>query len=191
LSFGRSTSDPLRSTQSKPAKRAGGTHADPLDTPAVTILLDRVEANIRRVQSQLDAYGVANRRHIKTHKIPAIAKQQIEAGAVGITCQKLGEVEAFIDAGAAEDILVTYNIIGEAKTERLIALSKRIRRLAVVLDNEVVARGFRMAARRHGDSAFPGRVRYRLRPQRRANAGGSAWTWRGAPWPCRTWSSKA
>lgn len=120
-----------------------------LDTPAVTILLDRVEANISRAQALLDAHGVKNRPHIKTHKIPAIAKMQVAAGAVGITCQKLGEVEAFVEEGAADDILITYNIIGEAKAERLMGLSRRVGRLAVVLDNEVVAKGLSDAARRH------------------------------------------
>ena len=121
-----------------------------LDTPAVTIDLDRLENNIRRVQAELDRHGLANRPHIKTHKIPAIARMQMEAGAIGITCQKLGEVEAFVDAGVADDVLVTYNILGEAKTERLMALSKRVDRLAVVLDGEVVAQGLSAAARRHG-----------------------------------------
>jgi D-serine deaminase-like pyridoxal phosphate-dependent protein len=121
-----------------------------LDTPAVTILLDRMEANIDRVQRHLDRHDVANRPHIKTHKIPAIAKMQVDAGAVGITCQKVGEVEVFVDAGVGDDILLTYNIIGEAKTERLMAQIKRTRRLAVVLDNEVVARGLSRAAVRHG-----------------------------------------
>jgi len=120
-----------------------------LDTPAVTILLDTMEANIARVQRHLDQHGIANRPHIKTHKIPAIAKLQIAAGAVGITCQKLGEVEAFVDAGVRDDILLTFNIIGEAKTERLIALTRRVGRLAVVLDNEVVARGLSAAGVRH------------------------------------------
>lgn len=126
-----------------------------LDTPAVTIDLDRLEANIARAQAALDRHGIANRPHIKTHKIPDIARMQIAAGAIGITCQKLGEVEAFVDAGAADDILLTYNVIGEQKAERLMALSKRVKRLAVVLDNEVVARGLSEAARRHdGDIRF-------------------------------------
>ena len=122
--------------------------AEKLDTPAVTVLLDRMEANIGRAQALLDRHGVANRPHIKTHKIPAIAKKQIEAGAIGITCQKLGEVEVFAEAGVADDILLTYNVVGEAKAERLIALAKRVKRLAVVLDNEIVARGLSAAARR-------------------------------------------
>ena len=66
---------------------------------------------------------MANRPHIKTHKIPAIAKMQMAAGAVGITCQKLGEAEVFIDAGVADDILLTFNIVGEAKTDRLMELA--------------------------------------------------------------------
>ena len=122
---------------------------DQLDTPAVTILLDRMEANIERAQRHLDRHGIKSRPHIKTHKIPAIAKMQIAAGAIGITCQKLGEVEAFVDAGVQDDILLTYNIIGDAKTERLMALNRRIGRLAVVLDNEVVARALSAAAVGH------------------------------------------
>jgi D-serine deaminase-like pyridoxal phosphate-dependent protein len=125
-------------------------HVEEIDTPAVTILLDRLEANIKRGQSMIAAAKRANRPHIKTHKIPAIAKMQMEAGAIGITCQKLGEAEVFIDAGAADDILLTYNILGDAKLERLMELSKRVKRLAVVADNDVVVRGLSDAGRRHG-----------------------------------------
>ncbi len=121
-----------------------------LDTPAVVIDLDIVEANIKRAQDTLASHGLANRPHIKTHKIPALAKLQIDAGAVGITCQKLGEVEVMADAGAADDILLTYNVLGEAKGERLAALIRRLKRMAVVLDNEVVARGLSEAGKRHG-----------------------------------------
>jgi D-serine deaminase-like pyridoxal phosphate-dependent protein len=121
-----------------------------LDTPAVTIRLDVMEANIRRVQSRLSALGVGNRPHIKTHKIPAIGKQQMAAGAMGITCQKLGEVEVFADARVADDVLLTYNILGAAKAERLMATNRRIKTLTVSLDNEVVARGLSEAAQRAG-----------------------------------------
>ena len=126
------------------------TSVDALDTPAVTIHLDRLEANIRRVHGELARHGIANRPHIKTHKIPAIGAMQMAAGAIGITCQKLGEVEVFTDAGVADDVLLAYNIVGRAKTERLMALAKRLRRLAVVLDNDVVARGLSEAAVVHG-----------------------------------------
>ena len=121
-----------------------------LDTPAVIIDLDKVERNIRRAQELLARHGVANRPHIKTHKIPALARMQMAAGAVGITCQKLGEAEVMADAGVADDILLTYNVLGDAKTERLAALIKRLQRMAVVLDNETVAKGLSEAGRRHG-----------------------------------------
>jgi D-serine deaminase-like pyridoxal phosphate-dependent protein len=125
-----------------------GTVAD-LDTPAVTVRLDIMESNITRVHGHLARHGINNRPHIKTHKIPALGKQQMAAGAVGITCQKLGEVEVFTDAGVADDVLLTFNVIGRAKTERLAALARRLRRLAVVFDNDVVARGLSEAAREH------------------------------------------
>src|ERR1043166_4235735 len=123
--------------------------ASDLDTPAVTIRLDIMEGNIRRVQQHLDRHGIANRPHIKTHKVPALGTLQMRAGAVGITCQKLGEVEVFTDAGVADDVLLTFNVLGRGKTDRLLALSKRLERLAVVLDNEVVARGLSEAAQAH------------------------------------------
>ena len=121
-----------------------------LDTPAVTVDLTIMEANIRRVQQHLERHGIANRPHIKTHKIPEIGRMQMAAGAVGITCQKIGEVEVFADAKVADDVLLTFNVIGAAKTDRLTALARRLTRLTVVLDNEVVARGLSEAGVRHG-----------------------------------------
>src|SRR5512135_457893 len=123
-------------------------HIDELETPVPIIDIDCLQANIVRLQAYLDEHKIANRPHIKTHKIPAIGKMQMAAGAVGITCQKLGEVEVFADAGVADDVLLTYNILGPAKTERLMALARRVPRLAVVLDNDVVARELSDAARR-------------------------------------------
>jgi D-serine deaminase-like pyridoxal phosphate-dependent protein len=84
---------------------------DDLDTPAVLVDLDRVEANLRRAQAYADAHGLKLRPHIKTHKIPELARRQVELGAVGITCQKLGEAEVMADAGLG-DILLTFNLLG-------------------------------------------------------------------------------
>ena len=121
-----------------------------LDTPAVTILLDRLAGNIARTQAMVASHGINNRPHVKTHKIPEIARMQIAAGAVGIACQKLDEVEVFVDAEAADDILLTFNIVGAAKTDRLMDLAARVRRLAVVADNETVVRGLSEAGVRAG-----------------------------------------
>ncbi len=110
------------------------------DTPIVTIDLDIMEANIRRLQDYCDAHHLGNRPHIKTHKIPAIARQQVTTGARGITCQKLGEAQVMLDAGIT-DILVTFNIMGDAKLERLRALAGRPgARISVVCDNAPAAR---------------------------------------------------
>ncbi len=110
-----------------------------IDTPAVLIDLDRVETNMQRFQAYADEHKLAVRPHIKTHKLPRFAKRQVELGAVGITCQKLGEAEVMADAGLT-DIFLPYNIIGKAKLDRLVALNKRIK-LAVTADSEVTIRG--------------------------------------------------
>jgi len=113
-------------------------------TPAVVIDLDRVEANIARLQAACDAAGVANRPHIKTHKSPELARLQVAAGARGITCQKLGEAEVMADGGI-DDILISYNILGEEKLGRLGALQRRVR-MIVAADNPVTIAGLPKAA---------------------------------------------
>lgn len=120
-----------------------------LETPAVIVFLDRLENNIERVQRLIARQGIGNRPHIKTHKIPAIGRMQITAGATGLTCQKLGELEVFIDANVCDDYLLTYNILGARKTDRLMQLASRVKRLAVVADNDIVLRGLSEAGLRH------------------------------------------
>jgi D-serine deaminase-like pyridoxal phosphate-dependent protein len=97
-----------------------------LDTPVPVVDIDLMEANLRRMQAYCDAHGLRLRPHIKTHKCPEIARMQLELGAVGITCQKLGEAEIFADAGF-DDIHMSYPIIGASKAKRLGELAKRIR----------------------------------------------------------------
>jgi len=119
-------------------------HIDELETPVPVVDIDRMEANIVRLQAYLDEHKIANRPHIKTHKIPAIAKMQMDAGAIGITCQKVSEAEVMADAGF-EDIFLPYNIIGEAKLKRLMALATRIN-ISVTTDSAFTARGLSNAA---------------------------------------------
>jgi D-serine deaminase-like pyridoxal phosphate-dependent protein len=108
-------------------------------TPAVVIDLDRVERNIARVQQQCDAARMANRPHIKTHKIPTLARMQVAAGAKGITCQKLGEAEVMADGGI-DDILISYNLLGEEKVGRLGQLLERVA-VTVAADNPTTIEG--------------------------------------------------
>src|SRR3979409_1699836 len=113
-------------------------------TPAAVIDMERVVRNIARVQAACDAAGVANRPHIKTHKSPMLAKLQIAAGAKGITCQKIGEAEVMADAGI-DDILISYNLIGDEKMARLGALQAKAH-MTVAADNSVVIAGLPQAA---------------------------------------------
>jgi D-serine deaminase-like pyridoxal phosphate-dependent protein len=123
-------------------------HLDEIDTPALVIDLDIVQANIERLQHYLDQHRLANRPHIKTHKLPQIARMQVEAGAVGLTCQKLGEAEVMAQAGLS-DLLIPYNIVGAAKLERLMALA-RGNTISVTADSHVVVQGLSAAAHAAG-----------------------------------------
>ena len=119
-------------------------------SPAVVIDLDVVERNIARLQAMCDEAGVANRPHIKTHKSPVLAKLQKDAGARGITCQKLGEAEVMAEAGL-DDILVSYNILGEDKLGRLAALMRKAR-MVVAADNPTTVAGLPKAAEMAGST---------------------------------------
>ena len=121
---------------------------DELETPVPVVDINKLEANISRLQHYLAERGIANRPHIKTHKIPAIAQMQMDAGAVGITCQKVSEAEVMADAGFT-DIFIPYNIVGESKLARLMALAKRVV-VSVTADSAYVVRGLSDAAQRAG-----------------------------------------
>jgi D-serine deaminase-like pyridoxal phosphate-dependent protein len=121
-----------------------------LDTPAVLIDLDKVETNLARAQAAADAAGLNLRPHIKTHKLPRFARRQVELGAVGITVQKLGEAEVMAEAGL-DDILLTYNIIGATKRQRLKALHDRVT-IRVVADSADCVSGL---AETFADTARP------------------------------------
>lgn len=114
-------------------------------TPAVVIDLDRVERNIARVQAICENAGVAMRPHVKTHKSPVLARMQRDAGARGITCQKLGEAEVMADGGL-DDILISYNLYGAHKMGRLAALLRRAN-VTVAADNPTVVACLTEAAR--------------------------------------------
>lgn len=116
---------------------------DVVDTPAVLIDLDIVERNIENCQAQCDALGLKVRPHIKTHKLPLLAHAQLAAGAIGITAQKIGEAEVMADAGI-EDILITFNIVGDRKLERLRRLADRCH-LSVVADSADIVAGLSQA----------------------------------------------
>lgn len=109
------------------------TTIDDLDTPVVTVDLDAVERNVRRMQAYCDAHGLELRPHVKTHKLPQLAHLQLRAGAVGVCCQKLGEAEVMAEAGI-RDLFITYPLVGRRKLERLGELA-RDRHVLVAVDS--------------------------------------------------------
>ncbi len=122
---------------------------DELDTPALLLDLDILERNIARMAAYCRKSGIALRPHIKTHKIPAIARMQIAAGAVGITAAKPSEAEIMTDAGIV-DILIAYPIVSPAKADALAALAVRGARISVSLDSLESAECLASAAQRAG-----------------------------------------
>ena len=125
-----------------------GQHVEELDTPALIVDLDRMERNIARFQALADTNAIRLRSHIKTHKVPAIARLQLDAGAVGIACAKTAEAEVFVDAGF-DDVVVAYPVFGEAKWRRLAELGTRAR-IALNVDSVEAVNGAASAARQAG-----------------------------------------
>jgi D-serine deaminase-like pyridoxal phosphate-dependent protein len=101
-----------------------GTPKDELDTPALLIDLDLFEANVSQAAALCQQHGVGWRPHAKCHKSPDIGRRLIEAGAIGLTCAKLGEAEMFAAAGIP-DLLVANFLAGPRKVERLVELRRR------------------------------------------------------------------
>lgn len=104
------------------------------DTPALLVDLDIMEKNLRRMADFAASCHVALRPHAKTHKVPEIAKMQLEAGAKGICLQKVSEAEVFAAAGL-NDIFITNEIAGKQKLDRLASLALKCD-VAVAIDNE-------------------------------------------------------
>jgi D-serine deaminase-like pyridoxal phosphate-dependent protein len=119
-----------------------------LETPALAIDLDAMERNLRRMADYFAARPCKLRPHAKTHKCPVIARRQIELGAIGITCAKIGEAEVLGDGGI-QDILIANEVVGPSKVRRLAALARRCA-MTVAVDSLDNARAVGQAAREAG-----------------------------------------
>jgi D-serine deaminase-like pyridoxal phosphate-dependent protein len=92
---------------------------DGIDTPQLVIFVERLRANIDRLQSDLTARGLALRPHVKTHKSVRIARMQLDAGAHGLTVGTLGEAEVMASAGL-RDLFLAYPVWADGvKASRL------------------------------------------------------------------------
>jgi D-serine deaminase-like pyridoxal phosphate-dependent protein len=119
-----------------------------LDTPCMVVDETILRRNIAEMQAFASSLGVALRPHIKTHKTPRIARLQLQAGAIGVTCAKLGEAEVMADQAGVDDILLAYPVVGEPKIRRLLALMERAH-LTVAVDSREAAAALSAAMAAH------------------------------------------
>jgi D-serine deaminase-like pyridoxal phosphate-dependent protein len=120
-----------------------------IPTPAMVVDLDKLRRNIDEMADRAREAGMDLRPHIKTHKTPIISHMQVRAGAVGITCAKLGEAEVMAAAGI-EDIFLAYPIVGPDKVERLLNLARWIPKISTAVDTLEAARALSDAAVERG-----------------------------------------
>src|SRR3954466_14117610 len=118
-----------------------------LPTPQVLVDRPRLAANIDRVQQMASVAGMRLRPHAKTHKSPVVARWQIDRGAVGVCCAKVGEAEVFADAGV-RDIRLPYPV-NPSNAQRVLALMDRAS-ISIIVDHLAVARGWSEAMQRAG-----------------------------------------
>jgi D-serine deaminase-like pyridoxal phosphate-dependent protein len=106
---------------------------DELETPTPVVDLSRMERNLDRMAAYAAAHGLALRPHIKTHKTPWLAAEQVRRGAVGVTCATPREAEVMSEV--VGDVLLGYPAIGQVKARRVATLPSDVR-LTVALDSE-------------------------------------------------------
>ena len=119
-----------------------------IDTPALLLDIGLAERNLATMAAATRRLGKQLRPHVKTHKTPLLARRQVEAGAVGVSAAKLGEVEAMI-LGGLHDILLTTETVGAPKVARLLALSRHAHLINVV-DDAAAAAALSAAFEREG-----------------------------------------
>jgi D-serine deaminase-like pyridoxal phosphate-dependent protein len=120
---------------------------DELETPTPVVDLARMERNLDRMAAYAAAHNLALRPHVKTHKTPWLAAEQLRRGAVGVTCATPREAEVMSEVG--DDVLLAYPAVGTAKARRIAGLSRDVR-LTVALDSPRAVDDLADAAREAG-----------------------------------------
>ena len=115
-----------------------------LQTPIPVVDLDRLHANLARMAEYTRAHGLALRPHVKTHKAPRVAREQLALGAVGVTCATPRECEVM--GAVAGDVLLGYPPVGAPRLARLMALPEHVR-LTVAVDSAESVEALAHAAR--------------------------------------------
>jgi D-serine deaminase-like pyridoxal phosphate-dependent protein len=119
---------------------------DDLLTPAVLIDRGRLQNNIRSMQRVCDEHRVELRPHIKTHKMVAVARLQLAAGARGLTCAKLGEAEALLPSGTRR-VFIAHSLTDPRQAPRIAALAEQLDELRVAGTSEAQVEALAQLAR--------------------------------------------
>lgn len=119
-----------------------------IDTPQLIVSEEILQRNIAEMASFARSVNVQLRPHIKTHKSLEIARLQIAAGAIGISCAKVGEAEVMVNQGGIDDVLLAYPIVGALKYDRIVALMEKAR-IAVAVDSSEAIDTIARAMTRH------------------------------------------
>jgi D-serine deaminase-like pyridoxal phosphate-dependent protein len=117
---------------------------DDLETPVPVVDLDRMERNLDRAAAYAAEHGLALRPHIKTHKSPRIAAEQVRRGAVGLTCATPREAEVMSEV--SDDLLLAYPPVGAPRARRIVSVPDRAR-ITVALDTPAAIEHLAAAAR--------------------------------------------
>ncbi|WP_428685202.1 DSD1 family PLP-dependent enzyme [Reyranella sp.] len=120
-----------------------------LNTPALVLDLDMLDRNIAEMANFAKAHNVKLRPHSKTHKSADIARRQMEAGALGVCCAKLGEAEALGEAGI-QSLHITSPVVTPQAIQRLVELNAKVSDLMLVVDHPANAEALAAAAAKAG-----------------------------------------
>src|SRR5262245_43723684 len=116
-----------------------------LDTPALLVDLNNMEGNLARMASFISQTPAKLRPHFKNHRVVPLAKRQLEAGAIGMTCARLSQAELLVQHGI-RSVLIANEIVGEAQIKRFLELSQQAD-VIVPVDNEAVVADMARLAR--------------------------------------------
>ena len=121
-----------------------GTYIEQLETPVPVVDLDRLAVNLDRMAAYATLHGLQLRPHVKTHKSPRIAAEQLQRGAVGLTVATLREAEVMSEV--CNDLLIAYPPIGAARLERMARLPAEVN-LTVAADGVAGITALSLAAK--------------------------------------------
>jgi D-serine deaminase-like pyridoxal phosphate-dependent protein len=138
VTFERPTTDDRKNWHALKAGGASQVKLRELDTPALLLDLDAMERNLTKMARFFGAGATQLRPHYKNHKCPVLARRQMDAGAIGMTCATFTEAEALVSSGIT-DILISSETVGERKISRFVELSRQADVKAVVDHAKAVA----------------------------------------------------